>query len=59
MNLVATRKEPLEVEDLAANTWVTVTGHWVPGGGTKSDTAIPLLVVDSIAQVAQPENPYE
>ncbi len=56
---LAYKIQPLEVEDLPANTWVTVTGHWVPGGGTKSDTAIPLLVVDSLEQVAQPANPYE
>lgn len=51
--------QPMEVEDLPANTWVTVTGHWIPGGGTKSDKAVPLLVVDSLEQVTAPENPYE
>ncbi|MEK9664547.1 MAG: TIGR03943 family protein [Candidatus Nanopelagicales bacterium] len=56
---IAYKVQPLDVEDLPANTWVTVTGHWVPGGGTKSDTAIPLLVVDALEQVPQPANPYE
>jgi len=49
----------LETPDLPSDTWVTVTGYWVPGGGTKSDTAIPLLMVESIEQVPQPENPYD
>jgi len=51
--------QPLDVDDLPANTWVTVTGHWVPGGGTKTDKAVPFLQVDTLEQVAQPENPYE
>jgi uncharacterized repeat protein (TIGR03943 family) len=42
-----------------ADTWVTVTGHWVPGGGTESGTAIPLLEVDSIVEIEQPVNPYD
>lgn len=49
----------LDTPDLPANTWVTVTGHWVPGGGTKSDTAVPLVEVTDVEQVPAPENPYE
>lgn len=46
-------------EPLPANTWVTVTGTWTPGGGTRSPTAIPLIVPSSITEVPQPRNPYE
>jgi uncharacterized membrane protein YcgQ (UPF0703/DUF1980 family) len=38
---------------------VTVTGHWVPGGGTEAGTAIPLLEVESIVEIEQPVNPYD
>lgn len=43
----------------AADTWVQVTGRWVPGGGTQRDDAIPRLRVDDVVPVPQPENPYE
>jgi len=43
----------------AADTWVQVTGSWVPGGGTQRDDAIPRLKVDDVVPVPQPENPYE
>lgn len=56
---IASKAQVLETPDLPADTWVTVTGRWVPGGGTKSAKAIPLLVVDSLEQVPQPKNPYE
>lgn len=56
---LASKIQVLDTADLPANTWVSVTGTWVPGGGTKSDTAIPLLKVDEIAEVPQPTNPYE
>lgn len=56
---IASKVQVLDTPDLPANTWVTVTGTWVPGGGTKSDTAIPLLEVSDVTQVPQPTNPYE
>lgn len=56
---IATKIAPLKVEQLPANTWVTVTGTWVPGGGTQSNTAIPLLDVTSLKRVPEPKNPYE
>jgi hypothetical protein len=31
----------------------------VPGGGTNSDTAIPLLDAELIEQIEQPVNPYD
>ena len=56
---IATKITPQGVKDLPANTWVTVVGQWVPGGGTNSDTAIPLIKVTKLTQVPQPSNPYE
>jgi uncharacterized repeat protein (TIGR03943 family) len=46
-------------EDPPADTWTVVTGEWVPGGGTNSDTAIPLLSAENIVQIEQPVNPYD
>ena len=42
-----------------ADTWVTVTGSWVPGGGTNDPNAIPWFKVASMKVVGQPDNPYE
>jgi uncharacterized repeat protein (TIGR03943 family) len=42
-----------------SNTWVTVTGEWVPGGGTQSETAIPWVKAREMAEVPVPKNPYE
>lgn len=43
----------------AANTWLDVTGTWVPGGGTQSATAIPWLKISTMKQIPQPKDPYE
>ncbi|MFM7211930.1 MAG: TIGR03943 family putative permease subunit [Actinomycetota bacterium] len=56
---LASKIQVLDTDDLPANTWVTVTGTWVAGGGTKSATAIPLIRVSDLVEVAQPTNPYE
>lgn len=50
---------PIGWEDPPANTWVELTGRWIPGGGTQSDLAIPLIEVDRIEQIPQPTNPYD
>lgn len=42
-----------------ANTWLEVTGVWVPGGGTNNPTAIPWLKVSSMKKINQPKDPYE
>jgi uncharacterized repeat protein (TIGR03943 family) len=42
-----------------SDTWVTVTGEWVPGGGTQSETAIPWVKAREMAEVPVPKNPYE
>ena len=44
---------------LPENTWVTVLGEWVPGGGTGTENSIPLLQVRTITEVLEPENPYD
>jgi uncharacterized repeat protein (TIGR03943 family) len=56
---IASKVKVLDAPDLPADTWVTITGRWVPGGGTKTDTAIPLVEVLTLEEVPQPRNPYE
>jgi len=56
---IVSKIKTLATADLPANTWVTVVGHWVPGGGTKTDSAVPLVEITSLTQIAQPKNPYE
>lgn len=46
-------------EELPANTWVRVTGRWIPGGGTENPTATPWIQLETIEQIAQPKDPYE
>jgi len=55
----ASRIKTVDAPDLPANTWVTITGTWTPGGGTQSADAVPLVVVESLIEVPQPRNPYE
>jgi uncharacterized repeat protein (TIGR03943 family) len=56
---IPSRVKVLEAPDLPANTWVTITGRWVPGGGTKNETAIPFVEVLTLDEVPQPKNPYD
>jgi uncharacterized repeat protein (TIGR03943 family) len=56
---VTSKVKAIDVVDFPANTWVTVTGQWIAGGGTNTTSAIPLLQVQTLTPVAQPENPYE
>ena len=59
----ASKVQPIDLpegaRDLPADTWVTVTGEWVPGEGAPSVYSVPLLRVNSIEQVPPPENPYD
>lgn len=59
----ASKVQPIDLpdgaRDLPADTWVTVTGEWVPKDGGPSVYSVPLLKVDSIEQVPPPENPYD
>jgi uncharacterized repeat protein (TIGR03943 family) len=43
----------------ATNQWVTVVGHWVPGGGTESETAIPWIQAQAMTPQPAPKDPYE
>ncbi len=53
----------VEIRDADApvtDTWVTVTGTWVPKGKLGSDAAWPpVLDAGSVKKIAQPSNPYE
>ncbi|MGW0942572.1 TIGR03943 family putative permease subunit [Streptomyces sp. NPDC002623] len=45
---------------LPADTWVTVTGTWLPKGELGSDAAWPpLLTATNVTRVKQPADPYE
>lgn len=50
---------PVGWENPPADTWVELTGRWIPGGGTQSDLAIPLIDAEQIEQIPQPTNPYD
>ena len=41
------------------NSWVTVIGQWLPGGGTQSETAIAHVQAHTVTPVPTPTNPYE
>jgi len=50
------------VQDAAApppDTWVELTGEWVPGGGVRRDDAIPMVQAAEVKQIPAPKNPYE
>lgn len=49
----------VDVEELPADTWVTVTGAWVAGGGLDDPAAIPRLRVTELQRVQPPQVPYE
>lgn len=55
----ATKILAVDAKPLPSNTWVTVTGTWMPGGGTEEVTAIPWLRVETVTQIRQPKDPYE
>jgi uncharacterized repeat protein (TIGR03943 family) len=50
---------PAGWEAPATDTWVELTGRWIPGGGTQSDLAIPLIDAEQIVEIPQPTNPYD
>lgn len=55
----ATKILAVGANDLPANTWVRMTGTWIPGGGTDNDRSIPWIQVDSLKVIPEPANPYE
>ena len=56
---IASKIKVVNAPDLPANTWVDVTGAWIPGGGTKTETAVPLIEIRELVEVPQPKNPYD
>jgi uncharacterized repeat protein (TIGR03943 family) len=50
---------PRDAANLAANTWVTVTGTYLADPNPDATVEIPLVSVSEIRAVPQPENPYE
>lgn len=56
---IASKIKVVDAPDLPANTWVDVTGAWIPGGGTKTETAVPLIEIRELVEVPQPKNPYD
>lgn len=40
------------------DTWVEVTGTWAAGGGVGDESAVPLIVADTVVSIQQPSNPY-
>jgi uncharacterized repeat protein (TIGR03943 family) len=43
----------------SADTWVRLTGTWLPNGQVQSDTAIPAIQATTLQRIAQPDDPYE
>ncbi len=46
------------VPEFPANTWVAVTGRYIPGGGTQSAEAVPWLEVDRVIPIPPPAETY-
>lgn len=55
----ASRIKVVGASELPADTWVTVSGRWVEGGGLADPDAVPLLEPTDVAAVSRPRNPYE
>ncbi|MEV8593460.1 TIGR03943 family putative permease subunit [Streptomyces sp. NPDC052013] len=54
------RIEVRQADAPAVDSWVSVTGTWVPEGRLGSEEAWPpVLAATDVRQVEQPENPYE
>ena len=52
---------PTDWSDPAADTWVTLTGTWIPDNLVISGSTVPIpgLSVSAIEAIAPPANPYE
>ncbi len=55
----ALKVRPLDAPEFPADTWLEVTGTWVPGGGTQAPGAIPQLKVETVIPTTVPANPYD
>ncbi|MFF7244054.1 TIGR03943 family putative permease subunit [Embleya sp. NPDC008237] len=52
----------IEVHGVAApptDSWVTVTGRWLPNGQTQADDAMPALTATRVDPIPTPREPYE
>ncbi|MFI6979384.1 TIGR03943 family putative permease subunit [Embleya sp. NPDC050154] len=52
----------IEVHGVAApptDSWVTVTGRWLPNGQTQADDAMPALTATAVVPIPAPREPYE
>lgn len=52
----------IEVHGVAApptDSWVTVTGRWLPNGQTQADDAMPALTATGVDHIPTPREPYE
>ncbi|MGV1037834.1 MAG: TIGR03943 family putative permease subunit [Candidatus Nanopelagicales bacterium] len=56
---VTTKVLAVGAPNLPANTWVSLTGTYVAGGGTQSDTAVPWIKTEALRRIDEPKNPYE
>jgi len=56
---VTTKVLAVGAPNLPANTWVSLTGTYVAGGGTQSDTAVPWIKTETLRRIPEPKNPYE
>ena len=54
---LAFRARVLDAGQLPANTWVEVTGRWVPGRGDEPE--VPIIEAYQVTQISEPRNPYE
>lgn len=50
---------PAEYAALPEDTWVTITGTYVPTEGEPTATTIPEVRVESLTVIPAPENPYD
>lgn len=52
----------VEVHGIAApptDSWVTVTGRWLPNGQVQQDDAMPALTATAVEPIEAPREPYE
>ncbi len=55
----AIKIEAVGAEPLPSDTWVKVTGTWLPGGETDTARATPWIEVHSVTEIPEPKNTYE
>jgi uncharacterized repeat protein (TIGR03943 family) len=53
------RVEVVGADDPGVDTWVQVTGRWIPGGGVEDPGAVPLIEASEVVAIDRPTRPYE